>query len=525
MIAHVLRFWGEYVSLVEFVRAGKLGAPISATAARLSQPPGWGDWFLDPAVSGGAVLDLCVHDFDMLNWLLGTPVSVYARGREQRPGLWNDVHALVDYGATNGCVDGSQMMPEGYPFMSALKVLCEGGVVELLFRAGGVSVEMGGGASLTVHADGRAYPLPPKPGDAYDNQAAYFVDCVRKGIQPTLGTPEQARLAVAVRMPPGGRWRAARWRACRQARGSRNQRRQLRAVSATTQPERPGAAHVQRERATAAGEPGAVEVGSPAVGDRDADPRPSRSTSRRTGRAGAASSSAQPSSRVAPGNAVARSTWPRNGPGGDARRRRGSSRRRSATSAGPPSSRGAHDAPGSGRSPNSASNRAAAASGRNVSAGTPSANTVACGSSPTWKYTIPTVLSRRMPAAPTSATAGTSTPRSSSACCGETSRSAVGSFAPSNGNSAPAAIRTGRASGCTRVSQRGVRPSAAGAARPASAPRRPAAAPRRARALRGRDASAGEEARHLETRRRLPPAAPPRRRRVPSGCARKPSPA
>ncbi len=198
MIAHVLRFWGEYVSLVEFVHAGKLGAPISATAARLSQPPGWGDWFLDPAVSGGAVLDLCVHDFDMLNWLLGAPVSVYARGRELRPGLWNDVHALVDYGATNGCVDGSQMMPEGYPFMSALKVLCEGGVVELLFRAGGVSVEMGGGASLTVHADGRAYPLPPKPGDAYDNQAAYFVDCVRKGIEPTLGTPEQARLAVAV---------------------------------------------------------------------------------------------------------------------------------------------------------------------------------------------------------------------------------------------------------------------------------------------------------------------------------------
>ena len=68
MVAHVLRFWGEYVSLVEFVHAGKLGKPISATAARLSQPPAWMDWALDPALSGGAVLDLCVHDFDALNW-------------------------------------------------------------------------------------------------------------------------------------------------------------------------------------------------------------------------------------------------------------------------------------------------------------------------------------------------------------------------------------------------------------------------------------------------------------------------
>jgi UDP-N-acetylglucosamine 3-dehydrogenase len=199
MIAHVLRFWGEYVSLVEFVHAGKLGKPISATAARLSQLPSWGgDWFLDPAWSGGAVLDLCVHDFDVLNWLLGAPKSVYARGKEMRPGLWTDVHALVDYGNATGVVEGSQFMPQGYPFTSTLKVLCEGGVVELVFRAGGISVEMGGGASLMVHEAGKAYPLAPKPGDAYDNQAAYFVDCVRKGATPTLGTLEQARLAVAV---------------------------------------------------------------------------------------------------------------------------------------------------------------------------------------------------------------------------------------------------------------------------------------------------------------------------------------
>ena len=190
------RFWGEYVSLVEFVQSGRLGKPLSAMALRLSQLPAWADWFVDPALSGGAVLDLSVHDFDALNWVLGTPKSVYARGQEFRPGLWNDIHASIDYGDANGFVEGSEFMPTDYPFTCGLKVLCEGGVIEFRFQAGGASVEMGGGSSLRRPRAGKAYPLEAKPGDAYENQAAYFVACVREGRAPELGTPEQARLAV-----------------------------------------------------------------------------------------------------------------------------------------------------------------------------------------------------------------------------------------------------------------------------------------------------------------------------------------
>ena len=196
LVAHVLRFWGDYISLVDFVQSGKIGKPLSAVATRLSQLPGWAGWFLNPAWSGGAVLDLCVHDFDVLNWVFGAPKSVYARGRELKPGLWNNIHAAVDYGNSEGFVDGSEFMPEGYPFTAALRVLCEGGVVEFVFRAGGVSVEMGGTNSLVVYEPGKSYALDAKPGDAYENQASYFVDCVRNGHTPNAGTAAQARLAV-----------------------------------------------------------------------------------------------------------------------------------------------------------------------------------------------------------------------------------------------------------------------------------------------------------------------------------------
>ena len=164
MLAHVCRFWGDYVSLVEFVHSGAIGKPISAVATRLSQLPGWADWFLNPDWSGGAVLDLCVHDFDIAHWVLGTPKSVYARGREHSPGLWNNIHATIDYGEAEAFVEGSEFMPQGYPFTAALKVLCEGGVAEFMFRAGGVSVEQGGGSSLLVYEPGKAYPARAETG-------------------------------------------------------------------------------------------------------------------------------------------------------------------------------------------------------------------------------------------------------------------------------------------------------------------------------------------------------------------------
>lgn len=198
MIAHVLRFWPEYVALEKFVRSGALGKPISAVASRLSQRPAWADWFGNPDLSGGAVLDLMVHDLDVLNWIFGKPQTVYARGRETKKGSWDHMLTIVDYGKAQGVIEGSQFMPPGYPFTMTLQVLCERGRVEFSFRAGGVSVEMGGGAVLTAYESDKAYALPIEVGDAYEKQIAYFVECVQNNRQPGLGTSAQGRLAVAM---------------------------------------------------------------------------------------------------------------------------------------------------------------------------------------------------------------------------------------------------------------------------------------------------------------------------------------
>ena len=199
MVAHVLRFWPEYVALADFVKSGRVGRPLTATASRLSTYPTWGDWFANPEWTGGAVHDLHIHDLDVLNWLFGTPKSVYARGQRGQTGGWDHVLTLVDYGEVKGFAEGSLLMPDDYPFTMTLWVLCERGSVEFTFRAAGTGVETGtaSGTSLVVYESGKApRSLEIGGGDAYEQEIATFVRCVREGKAPEQGTAEQGRLAV-----------------------------------------------------------------------------------------------------------------------------------------------------------------------------------------------------------------------------------------------------------------------------------------------------------------------------------------
>lgn len=199
LMAHVLRFWPEYIELHKRATDGSLGELYSGLAYRRQPFPAWSELFARSDLTGGAVIDMMIHDIDALNWVFGAPHSVTANGiRNPRSNGWDQVQILIDYGTASGLVDGGMMMPESYPFTSTLQVLGSEGFLEYDFRAGGRSVEEAGGTNelLLFPKEGDPSQLEVEQKDPYLAEIEYFVECIRSGQPASRATPAAAHLAL-----------------------------------------------------------------------------------------------------------------------------------------------------------------------------------------------------------------------------------------------------------------------------------------------------------------------------------------
>ena len=199
----VLRFFSEYVEIERRIRSQEFGRPLAVSTYRLSPLPDWNDWMHDPAQSGGPAVDLLVHDFDQMNWLLGRPRQVVARAALAEGGGPGQIQVLLDYDGAQALAEGSLMMPRSYPFSAGIRVLCEKGVLEHGFRA--APAEGGGniGGNMTRFlrrhpATGESETLHAEASDPWAAEIAYFAECVAEARPPLRGTGEQARDALLV---------------------------------------------------------------------------------------------------------------------------------------------------------------------------------------------------------------------------------------------------------------------------------------------------------------------------------------
>lgn len=77
----VMRFWPGWDWLEARVRDGSLGAVKSAVFSRVGAGPSWSpEFYRDVSRSGGALVDLHIHDADIVYWLFGKPRDIVSGG-------------------------------------------------------------------------------------------------------------------------------------------------------------------------------------------------------------------------------------------------------------------------------------------------------------------------------------------------------------------------------------------------------------------------------------------------------------
>lgn len=189
MIAHCIRFWPEYVVLKELIDGGQYGKLVSAVFRRLSGTPAWGaanNWFLDPSLSGGSILDLHIHDVDYITYLLGMPTAVTSKGVTDTNGIsyvisaysYNDVPLVV--------AEGGWIHPPTYPFQMVFTIHLEM-----------ATVEWTGACPLTVYPKlGDVFTPEVPAGDGYRHEIRYLIDCIEQGKKPSAITPWGARETI-----------------------------------------------------------------------------------------------------------------------------------------------------------------------------------------------------------------------------------------------------------------------------------------------------------------------------------------
>jgi len=206
MIAQVIRFWQEYVELKKIHQAGELGRLLSITLTRLSPTPtwAWDNWLADAERSGGALLDLHIHDTDYLLYLLGKPLSLASR---VSTGRLKYAHVFTTFAFPDNVIvftEGGWDMPDNFPFTMAYTALFEKGAVEfnsrnektLAIYRPGKEVEcptVKSELETTVSGEGNIADL-----GGYFSEIKYFIDCLENNEEPTEASPQSARDSLEI---------------------------------------------------------------------------------------------------------------------------------------------------------------------------------------------------------------------------------------------------------------------------------------------------------------------------------------
>ncbi len=193
MPAMCLRFWPEWAWVKEAIAQATYGKVMAARFRRVAEAPGWGQsHFGDGKKSGGALLDLHIHDTDFVQFCFGRPKAVFSTGGTKFSGAID--HVVTQYVYESGVsihAEGSWAMTPGFGFNMAYTVVFEGATVDYDLARGA--------DALKLFESGRpARVLKLDQPDGYVGELRHFAECIAAGCPPSTVTPADGASAVEI---------------------------------------------------------------------------------------------------------------------------------------------------------------------------------------------------------------------------------------------------------------------------------------------------------------------------------------
>ncbi len=205
-VGHCLRFWPEYMRLIEYHKSGDGGQLLSLNLIRRAGRPDYGidNWLNNEDQSGGAALDLHIHDTDFVLAMLGQPKSIESKVTRDFSGPVH-VFSLMEYDGLIVSSEGGWNYPKKWGFQMAFQAVYENAVLDFDSSNGkGLMIcegETEPRALDVVQTDaGESQSGEGNVSDlgGYLNELKYFVKCLRSGEAPAIATLQDARDTLAL---------------------------------------------------------------------------------------------------------------------------------------------------------------------------------------------------------------------------------------------------------------------------------------------------------------------------------------
>ena len=181
MIGHIERFNPAVIKLKEIIEEGLLGKIVSISTTRVGP--------YNPRIRDvGVILDIGVHDIDIISFLYGRPVNqVYAVAGA-------DIHSFEDHATIHmrldhefsGLVEVNWLTPHKVRKLTAVGI---GGVAYLDYID----------QTVELHDSGWVRKAKIEPKEPLKNELEYFIDCINNGKKPEpCGTDGNHALKVSL---------------------------------------------------------------------------------------------------------------------------------------------------------------------------------------------------------------------------------------------------------------------------------------------------------------------------------------